>query len=154
MSVRINKGDPYWTQIDYAKVEDVKKAIWVADLPVRTRKGQWSEEPVAVFWQAEPPEGMNHYFGLYVQRDLMGKGGKNHLLICDATSAVEGEIAGTMSEDGEVIFSRYLHDYRESKDGTAMTDGGRDYHRFRGKPVRLCVQGPDLVLVDEVAASE
>jgi hypothetical protein len=48
-------------------------------------------------------------------------------MICDAITATQEDIWGVVANDGEVIYSRYRHDYRTSKDGSVMIDGGRDY---------------------------
>ena len=81
----------------------------------------WNERPVDVFYQPAPDvaKGHTHYFGLLIQ------GGT--LYITNAASAFEEPITGIICEDGEVIVSRYRHDYVE-KDGR-MIDGGRDYVR-------------------------
>lgn len=99
----------------------------------------WNDYPIDVFYQPNPDteKGHKHYFGLFVQN---GK-----LYITDATSAFSDPITGIETEDGEVIVSRYRHDYVE-KDGF-MVDGGRDYFRTSGGPfVRVRVEGPEFVL--------
>ena len=137
----INKGEQI-VPIKPSTVEKMKEATYVADLCIKTKSGIWSDEPVAVFYQPHPKEAHHkHYFGLFY-RD-------GHVYICDATSAVEEVIQGTEAEDGEIIFSRFRHDYRTSKDGTAMVDGGRDYFKHWGKPVRLKVIGPDFEILED-----
>jgi hypothetical protein len=58
------------------------------------------------------------------------------------------EIAAVES-GGEIIFSRFRHDYRMTVDGQAMIDGGRDYTRgsTAGTWLTLKFDGPELVIV-------
>ena len=78
-----------------------------------------------------------NYFGLFYQND--------NLWITDAQSAFSDPITGIETDDGEVIVSRFRHDYIE-KD-KYMIDGGRDYLRTSGGPfVRVRVEGPEFVI--------
>lgn len=101
-------------------------ATYMGYWSVKRRDGNWTDDPVDVFYQPNPDKdkGHSHYFGLFV-RD--GK-----LFITDAASAFADPIFGIITDDGEVIVSRYRHNYVE-KDGY-MIDGGRDYNRFGHKP--------------------
>lgn len=104
-------------------VEEKYSATYVAELPVKTVGGEWANFPCAIFYTQEAhPQGSN-YMALYRQ-PLDGK-----LYVANGISAVEGTFNGAVAEDGEVIYSRYRHDCRTSKDGTVMIDGGRDYLR-------------------------
>ena len=51
-------------------------------------------------------------------------------MITDAASAFCEPITGLLTDDGEVLVSRYRHDYVEK--GPYMIDGGRDYLRTSG----------------------
>jgi hypothetical protein len=42
-------------------------------------------------------------------------------------SATEKTITGVKADNGDVIYSRYRHDYRTSQDESVFIDGGRDY---------------------------
>ncbi len=53
-------------------------------------------------------------------------------MITNAITATETIITGIKAQNGEIIYSRYRHDYRESKDGSVFIDGGRDYTRHSG----------------------
>jgi hypothetical protein len=65
--------------------------------------------------------------------------------ITEASSAFSDLIAGIPTSDGEVIVSRYRHDYVE-KDGR-MIDGGRDYVRASMHPtVNITVDGDKFVV--------
>jgi len=87
--------------------------------------GNWSEMPVDVFYQPNPDlsQGHSHYFGIFT---VPGQG----VLITDAASAFSEPITGLLTEDGEVIVSRYRHDCVQK--GPYMIDGGRDYLRTSG----------------------
>jgi hypothetical protein len=39
-------------------------------------------------------------------------------------------ILGIESDSGEIIYSRFQHDYRESYDKSVFIDGGREYSRY------------------------
>lgn len=52
------------------------------------------------------------------------------MLITDAASAFSEPITGLLTDDGEVIVSRYRHDCVQK--GPYMIDGGRDYLRTSG----------------------
>jgi hypothetical protein len=67
-----------------------------------------------------------------------------HVYITDAASAFSEPMTGSLCDDGEVIVSRYRHDYVEKKG--AMIDGGRDYVRTAGtKSISVTVNGPNFV---------
>tara|TARA_R110000868_G_C10515850_1_gene732604 strand:- start:8 stop:487 length:480 start_codon:yes stop_codon:yes gene_type:complete len=106
------------------KIETVEKkynAKYVGQLCLKTKDGSWAESPAEIFWQPTPPAGYSNYLGLIIQ------GGT--LYITSGAAAVEPVISGAIAADGEIIYSRYRHDYRTSKDGTIWIDGGRDYTR-------------------------
>jgi hypothetical protein len=85
-------------------------------------RGGWNEQPVDVFYNANPDtsKGHSHYFGLFLNN--------NSLMITNAESAFSQPIVGVECEDGEVLVSRYRHDYVMK--GDRFIDGGRDYYRY------------------------
>lgn len=104
-------------------------ATYVADLCLKDRYGNWANEPAAIFYQDTPPvPGYSHYFAIVVR----GK----ETFITSGESAVSEPIAGIQADDGEIIFSRYRHDFRRSKDESVFIDGGRDYTKHNN-PERL-----------------
>lgn len=104
-------------------------AKYVADLCLKDRDGNWANEPTAIFYQETPPvPGYSHYFAIIVRG--------RQTLITSGESAVSEPIAGITADDGEVIFSRYRHDCRSSKDKSVFIDGGRDYTKHNN-PSRL-----------------
>lgn len=58
-------------------------------------------------------------------------------MITNAESAFSEPITGVVAKDGEIIFSRFRHDYQESTDGSVFVDGGRDYLRTNTHPDRV-----------------
>ena len=103
---------------------------------------------MAVFWNRDPaniPEGGSAYFGMfhrYEPPDFK----KGTLMITNAISAAETEITGIVAQNGDVIYSRYRHDYRGSPDGSVWIDGGRDYVRHGGFGSLVTLQMNDGVL--------
>lgn len=104
-------------------IEEKYNAQYVCETPIKTVDGGWVNFPCAIFYTEEKhPEGSN-YMALYKHPDT------GQLYVCDGKSATQEPIVGVVADDGEVIFSRFRHDYRVSKDETATIDGGRDYVR-------------------------
>ena len=128
------------------KIEIIEKkynAKYVGDFCIMTKHG-WSESPVAIFWQEKPPvEGYSHYFGIFVQEDT--------IYITSGESAFSKPIVGIVADDGEVVYSRYRHDFRSSKDGSVFIDGGRDYTKWGGtltpQFVHIVADGATLKIV-------
>lgn len=105
------------------KIEEVEKkrnSKYVGEFCLLTKSGEWANSPASIFYQEKPPvEGYSNYFALIVQNGT--------LYITSGASAVEETIWAVQADDGEIIYSRYRHDYRESKDKSVFIDGGRDY---------------------------
>lgn len=111
--------------IDVSKIEQSRSAKYLGDFCIKNTNGSWSEIPVAVFYQATKPDpSYSHYFGIFIQ--------DGQILITDAASAFENPIKAVIANDGEIVFSRYRHDYAVSVDGSVWIDGGRDYLRSGG----------------------
>jgi hypothetical protein len=82
--------------------------------------------PARVFLCPQPRSGFtNRYFGIYVN-DWQG-------VVFNADAVAEGDWTGLLHiPSGEVIFSRYTHDFREFSFGGPAVDGGREYTRVVG----------------------
>lgn len=107
------------------KVEEKYNAKYVLESCLKMKTG-WANFPVAIFYTEEAhPEGSN-YFAVY--RDADGVFG-----ITNGLSAVDDVTFAGLEAEGEVVYSRYRHDFRESKNG-AFVDGGRDYFKYGGDP--------------------
>ena len=102
-------------------IEDHYSAKYMGPWSIRDIDGNWTSIPVDVFYQPDPKKDLGHtnYFGMY--RDPYG------VKITKADSAFLEPIVGILTDDGEVIVSRYRHDYVSK--GGYMIDGGRDYVR-------------------------
>lgn len=136
----------YWG-FDIAKVQERYNATYVGDFAIRDSRGDWTEEPFAIFWQEKPPvEGYSHYFALRVQH------GTNQVWITSGGSLEDVRIRGVVADNDEVVYSRYRHDFVQSSDGSVFIDGGRDYVRMGGKNlvgravVDIVLDGPRLVI--------
>lgn len=122
--VWINRG-PHDGRLDLAAAERHYHAVYVGDFCLQTKAGGWAEAPVAVFFCENPPNpAYSQYFGLFQ------RGGA--LWITNAISAATGHWTGLVADDGEIIYSRYRHDFRTATDGSVSVDGGRDYFRSLG----------------------
>jgi hypothetical protein len=131
--------------INVSAVEEKYNAVFMGDFCLRAKGGGWANAPAAVFWQAKPPvEGYSNYFALMFQGE--------QLYITSGASAFESDIAAIEGPDGEIIHSRYRHDFRSLKGGGGFIDGGRDYTRTGGdtlpKIVMLRAVGPMFEVLD------
>ena len=91
--------------------------------------------PMAVFWNEDPaniPAGGSAWFGLYYRPEYPDPEAPMTLVIVNAISATQHPIIGVVADNGDIIYSRYRHDYRGSPDGSVWVDGGRDYLRYGG----------------------
>ena len=127
------------------KVEAKYNAKFVGQFCLKTVGGGWGEGPADIYYVENPDRSLGHsnYFGLIVQH-----GG---VYITRGDSAVEPLISAAVADDGEIIYSKYRHDYNVSKDGSVWIDGGRDYTRGGGgKYITLkVVDGEFYQLEDE-----
>lgn len=147
-------GCELFTPEGIAKIEETKNAKFVCDTCLRGKRGGWMNSSVAVFWNKDPaniPVGGSAWFGLFYRIDICPPDFKRGpLMITNAISAVETKIVGVMADNGDVIYSRYRHDYRHSPDKTVWIDGGRDYTRYGGggKFVTLRIVEDKLTIVE------
>lgn len=128
MYISIPKDGRHLKADGIAHVEQTKEARYLGAWAIKTKTG-WTEMPVDVFYVANPDRSQGHsnYFGMFVTPlEEYGEA----LMICDAASAFSQVLNAVLTDDGEVLISRYRHDYRD--DGEVMIDGGRDYCRHQG----------------------
>lgn len=139
MFIKTPKDGYHIKQGGIAKAEEIYGAKYMGYWCTKRLDGKsWNDTPVDVFYQPNPDieKGHSHYFGLFVQN--------GSLYINDASSAFSEPIAGIVTDDSEVIVSRYRHDYIEK--GKYMIDGGRDYTRSSLHPiVTITVDGPNFI---------
>ena len=129
------------------ELEEHYEAKYVCESCVKNLKGHWVNLPVAIFYQsdiAKVPEGGSQWFGLFLETE-------GALCIVNAISAADTDIMGIVAENGDVIYSRYRHDYRWSPDKSVMIDGGRDYtkHNAIGKLIKLRIMRDQLVVMGD-----
>lgn len=126
------------TDIDVKKAEKIYNAKYVCETTLKTDEG-WRYMPSLIFYTNTPhPRGSN-YFALS-QRD-------GTIVISNGISATEEPITGIRASNGDVIYSRYRHDYRLSPDHSVFIDGGREYTRSSpGTLVKITIQDGDLVV--------
>jgi len=105
-------------------VQEHYGGTYVGYFCTKRRDGSWNDTPVDVFYQPNPDvsKGHSHYFGVF-RRDV-------GVYITNAISVTEQPMLGVVANDGEVVVSRYRHDYRRSNDGSVFIDGGRDYTKY------------------------
>lgn len=129
--------------LDISKVEQLKDAKYVGDFCLKNSMGGWSDMPVSVFYQRNPAPEHGRYFGLFM-RD-------GNIMICDASSTVGIPIQGVQAESGEVIYSRFRHDFRFTTCGSVFVDGGRDYLRAShgAKFVTLMIEDDAVIIVED-----
>lgn len=83
----------------------------------------WLNRPAAIFYTDKAhPRGSN-YFALYFDG--------SSLMITDGLHSVKDVVFSGIEAEGEVVYSRYRHDFRRGKNG-AYVDGGRDYFKYGG----------------------
>ena len=132
MFIKITKDGFHYDSKSIATIEKEYNAkymgYWCTN---NTKNRQWNDTPVDVFYVANPDRSKGHtnYFGMYVRY--------NSSYIIDASSAFSVPITGILTNDGEVIVSRYRHDYIV-KDGYII-DGGRDYLKCSGNSLTTFV---------------
>lgn len=140
ITVNSGRGD---AQFDIDKVESKYNARFVGQFCLKTVDGGWSESPADVYYAPNPDksQGHSHYFGLIIQH--------GQLYITRGDSGVESDISAAVADDGEIIYSRYRHDYRTSADGSTFIDGGRDYtHCGVGRYITIRVVDGEFYEVD------
>jgi hypothetical protein len=133
----------YFKASGIKQIEEKYAAKYMGYWCTKSSRGGWNERPVDVFYQPNPNVelGHKHYFGMFVQNETP--------YICDASSAFAEPIGGIVCEDGEVIVSRYRHDYVTK--GDRMVDGGRDYMRASLHPsVTIAVSDGQFIIKEDV----
>lgn len=132
--------EPYHFNPQYLlKLEKIFNAKYLGYWAIKDKKDQWSEIPVDVFYQPNPDKSKGHseYFGIFVEG--------NQFFLCNAKSAFDGPILGVLSDDGEVLVSRFRHDYVSKE--MIFTDGGRDYFRHsKSKVIEIKVNNGEYEL--------
>jgi hypothetical protein len=128
------------------KIEKAKKAKYLLDT-------EYKDVHVAVFYGEEDhPVSKSRYFALYFSYEDIEMPGK--IMIADGSFIEDQKIVAAVSDDGEVILSRYRHDFVESEDGSVFIDGGRSYYRTNkpGRLFRIEVKDGETTFSDKIFA--
>ena len=115
------------------RIEARYEVTYVCETCIKTKSGGWANTPVTIFYQADlskVPVGGSQWFGLFFRQEAFD--GPTQLFIVNVLSAVDQDIVGIVAANGDVLYSRYRHDYRNSPDKSVWIDGGRDYTRHNG----------------------
>lgn len=110
--------------INVEKAEKHYNSTYIGDFCIKDKYGNWSDNPIQIYYNDNPNLELNHshYFGLFID-DF------HKIYITNAISVTSEPMVGVIADDGEIIYSRYRHDYQTSSDGSVFIDGGRDYCR-------------------------
>lgn len=127
----INKESALFSEENLKVISNLKKAEYVCDT-------EHNGILCSVFYQYHPPETFDNYFALYYDEN-------KRLMITSGSFIKAQTLDAVVSKEGEVLFSRYRHDYRKSKDGTVSIDGGREYTRAHGPRLELIVKEGNLI---------
>jgi len=134
MDWRVDLGNGYWydNQPDtygldlegIRKIEKLRSCRYVCEWNTTDDRGQAHENPVLLFWNdVAHPQGSN-WMGLFRSN--------KEWYVKDGITASRLPINCAVSNDKQVLFSKYRHDFRSSRDGSVTVDGGRDYTRMLG----------------------
>lgn len=125
MKPKINISKEYYElNIPQVKKKFGKGLKYIGDFCIKNIHREWTDTPVAVFYQPFPDveKGHSEYFGLFTRN---GK-----LIITNAESFKSEGFTGVYNNDKtQILISGWRHDYKTLEDGT-MIDGGRDYCRY------------------------
>lgn len=125
-------------------IEEKYNAKYVCETCIKNQYG-WRNEPSLIFYSVKKHPAGSHYFAISIDDH-------GNLVISDGISATE-PFVGVIAENGDIIYSRFRHDYRTSEDKSVSIDGGREYTRVvhdKLQPtVQLQIEGSELLITDE-----
>ena len=127
--MKVNTACSFLNKKQIKTLETTKNMKYVFESCIKDSKGNWINTPMAIFYQKEAHPAGSNYAAIFVELDHDTHG--VNLFIADGISAVEGVVYKGIEAEGEVVYSRFRHDYRSVKNG-AFVDGGRDYFRYGG----------------------
>ena len=140
MTIRIEKTYPPKL---YEHFEKKYNAKFICEHCLNTKMG-WTNFPVLFFYAEEKHLVSNsNYFAIY-KNEFTDK-----WIIKSGQEIVGRDIPAIIANNGDIIYSRFRHDYQESKDESVIIDGGMDYIRTSGQEIiYLNVIGDELVVKD------
>lgn len=130
---RVDLGNGYWYdnspsyyKLNQSKIEKIEKGYncrYVCEWNVKQDENIL-KEPMLIFWNdTSHPQGSN-WMALFSS--------DGDWYVRDGITASQLPIECVVSNDKQVLFSKYRHDFRSSKDGSVSIDGGREYTRVIG----------------------
>ena len=121
-----------WLGIDgVKKIESKYSAKYLIDSCAPTQGGGYANFPFAIFYcDKKHPDGSN-FLAVFNKVDPVS-GQFLGTFVTDGHFLTKQTINAVVADDGELIYSRYRHDARSSKDGSVTIDGGRDYCKIAG----------------------
>ena len=145
MTCFINHGPTNFPELNIEKIEKLKNAKFVCELSIKGKFG-WTDSPAQIYYQENPPLNYSNYFALIYQLDT--------LLITSGESVFGIPIEGIQTPSGEIIYSRFSHDFRKADSHDVYVDGGLYYTRLVGdfascKHVVLTIKKSELVVVTD-----
>lgn len=152
MFVKIPEDGYWFKSAGIRKIEEKYGAKYMGYWCTKAPGGYWNESPVDVFYVENPDTSKGHtnYFGMFIKTDPYTGESTGSVYITEASTAFSDPISGILTDDGEVIVSRYRHDYVTK--GNYMIDGGRDYTRSSMHPtVMVTVDGDQFVITERIA---
>lgn len=126
------------------KLEEVYNARYICDAGLNN-----ADLPSAIFWQDNPPHDYSNYLCVYRAPAVVAN--EPSIWVRSGAFILDREIVGAVAKNGDVIFSRYVHDYRTSRDGSVWIDGGHHYTRTspQTKLVKLKVVKDKLEIAED-----
>jgi len=117
--IRTDPSSFTWEQIK--EIEQKKNARYLLET-------EYKGVQCAVFYGSTVhPISNSKYFAIFWTKDQ--ENWANVPAVMRGDWIEDMEFAGVVADNGDVIYSRYRHDFRESDDGSVWIDGGRDYTR-------------------------
>lgn len=144
-----NVPDTYGLDLEgIRKIEKLRSCRYVCEWNTIDKGGDILDTPVLLFWNdVAHPQGSN-WMALYRS--------SNDWYVKDGITTSRLPIQCVVSNDKQVLFSKYRHDFRSSQDGSVTIDGGREYTRMLGnircERVWLLPQQGKLTIIDDSAA--
>lgn len=145
IKINHNLSDSTWDFIH--NLEQHYNVKFVVVTQVKTCDGNWTDGEFYIFYQANPDKQMGHSHYMGYGFDKTGGYVFNALPYVNSLGGIS---AVKNSLTGEVIYSKYRHDYvTMESDPNIFIDGGRNYTRMGGSgtPVTLQIVDDELKIV-------
>jgi len=143
--MKLNKGEPF-LNLNHKKVLKAYNGTkFINEMQVKDKNGNYTNFPVSVYYAKTPDLDKGHkpYFFLFKEEDRLFVGG----LTVDQMEDNRYQKGIYCHDCGDVIYSKYRHDYTKCTCGNSSVDGGKDYLKFSGRKINIVMI--DL-LTDEI----